>query len=383
VLNRQRFEVRAIDNVGAVDPEPAQKVFYTRQSFVPEPSIASPQTGASFFVLDAVTDWWQGIPLQYTATDEDGEVVEYAWAVNDGDWVWTRDTTVFIPPDKFGPSLEGEHTIRVTARDNTNLVNTEGASVTVRLVRPEFSKRLLIVDQTNAANFHSGVGATDEDVATFYSDLFGYSDGSVWDVWDYRRRGMPPREIIGQYRTVVWHADDKPTSAPHALVREIGHVQDYLNVGGNIVMSGWRVLKSFAWQESFPQTFSEGTFVNDYMQIVNVDETPLFADMTGMVGVGGFTDVRVDASKLQYFPNNGTLNNINIIQQRGGFTEVIGSYVASDDTRFPQYRGSPVGLIYFGTSFNAAVLGFPLFFIEKEDARVLARQIMERIERNG
>ncbi len=374
-LNRQRFEVRAIDNDGEPDPTPAVKTFYTSQTFVPEVDIVVPRDGQQFLALERTSDWWQGIPLTFTGRDEDGDVVEYGWAVDDGPWNWTRDTTLYIPPAMFASPLEGTHTVRVTARDDTDMFDPQGTEISVALSIPRFDRELLILDETNEANFNPRVGYGDDEVDAFYADLFGQAD--TWDY--YAEGGLPSPAELGRYRYVVWHADDKPTNAPHALALEVESVKDYLNVGGNIVMSGWRVLKSFAWRENFPLVFGEGTFVNDYMQIGLVEETPLLADFTGATGVGGFPDIRVDASKLDFFPNNGVLNQVNIIRERGGFTEIAVAYDTSPQTSYPEFRGSVVGLIYFGTSFDAAILGFPLFFIEREDAKRFATAIMDRM----
>ena len=125
ILNYQKFQVRAIDDQGMMDPEPAERRFYTVQTIFPETTILVPENEQQFFVIDQITDWWQGVPLQYNASDEDGEVVEYAWKVDNGEWNWTTDTTLFIDPSYFQP-LSGMHKISVTSRDNTNLIDPVG-----------------------------------------------------------------------------------------------------------------------------------------------------------------------------------------------------------------------------------------------------------------
>ncbi len=374
-LNLQRFEVRALDNHGTPDPTPAVRTFYTTQTFAPLTTLHAPMEGQEFFVLESTTDWWQGIQIVFSGSDEDGHIEEYGYSVDGQPLVWIQDTTAVIGPEALAAPLEGSHTIQVVARDNTDLVSPEGSRVTIHLVNPRFDRNLLIIDETNEENFNVRTNQTDDDVDKFYSDLFN-PDAS----WDFlTQEGLPPLNELGRYKLLVWHADDRPTSRPHALATEEPIIRDYLNVGGSIIISGWRILKSFAWQENFPQTFQEGSFVNDYMQIGTVDETALLADFTGGIGVNGFPNVSVDPTKLDYFPNSGAINNVNIIQQRGGFTELILSYDTSTDTNYPQYRGGAVGLIYFGTSFDAAVLGFPMFFLDSADAKLLADAIITRM----
>lgn len=372
-LNEQVFQVRAVDNEGAADPEPAEKRFYTRKTIFPETEIAAPAEGEQYFYLDQTSDWWEGVPLTFTANDEDGEVVEYGWAVDDDDWTWTTDTTLFVGPEHFGG--EGEHTLRVAARDNTNLLDPEPAEVTVQLIRPQFDREILIIDETLEEEFPSQYETTDEEVDAFYADIFGTDDS-----WDYGENGLPPKDVLGRYRLVVWHADNNFSLAgnAHKLPEHIDEVSDYMNVGGDLIMSGWRMLKSFAPADDFPRAFEPGSFVNDYLHIQAANETDITipGDFIGATGVGdAFTDVAVDSTKLDdAFPYFGWLAQINVIPERAGFTDVIYSYQSRGEQ--PLFRGSAVGLRYYGTSFDAVVLGFPILFLEEDDARTLADEVL-------
>ena len=383
-LNSLTFKVRAIDNIGAPDPTPAVKRFFTRKTIFPQTEILVPSNNQKLFVIDHTTDWWQGIQLSFTATDEDGEAVEYGWWVDGGDTVWTQDTTLAITPDQFQPPLTGDHTIKVTSRDNTNLIDPVGDSIIVRLVVPTFQKRILIIDETIENNFPFGVfpqntpaEVKDDSVDSFYARVFGTTNS-----WDYSARGIPPRDTLGQYQLLIWHADDRPNNTPHALPQHEEVIKDYLNVGGDFIMSGWRILKSFAWDENFPQNFAEGTFVNDYLHIKSVNETPLApADFIG-TSTRTFSDTfRVDSDKLQEFPYFGKLGEVNIIPPDvgfAGFTELLYRY-ENDLQGLTWPRGNAVGLRYFGTSFDAVVLGFPMFFLQREDAIRMGRDILDSL----
>ncbi|MBN2365429.1 MAG: hypothetical protein EH225_05605 [Calditrichaeota bacterium] len=374
-LNYQRFEVRAVDDLGEIDPEPAQRTFYTVQTVFPETEILIPEDEEQFFVIDHVTDWWQGVPLTFQATDADGEVVEYAWRVDDGEWNWTEDTTLTIEPQYFDP-LDGPHIISVISRDNTNLIDPVGDSITVNLVQPSFTKDILIVDETDESLFSSFPALqSDTLVDGFYARVFGNNDE-----WDFRANGMPPKDVLGEYRLIIWHADN-PYSNPtnvHKLPQHIEDVKDYLNVGGNLIMGGWRILKSFAQAEPFPKSFEPGTFIHDYLHIKQADETNAY-DFVGCNPFSSVTDTfYVDKNKVNVFPFYGKLDKINIMPQRAGFTEVMYVY-ANYITDLPFWRGEPVGIRYYGTSFNTIVLGFPLFLIREDDAKIMANDMLRSL----
>jgi hypothetical protein len=386
-MNYQTFQVRAIDNLRNVDPSPAQRYFYTPKTIFPVTEILFPASDQQFFVIDQTTDWWTGIKLAFTAQDQDGEVVEYAWSV-DGDtaWTWTNDTLLYIPPDKFS-SLVGEHVIRVTSRDNTNLVDPLGDSVIVELIQPSFRKDILIIDETAESRFPFGVNVTDAEVDSFYARIF-----KTHDIWNYYKDdgsltikdGMPPKSVLGQYKMIIWHADNVYTTENdnHRLPRHQEEIMDYMNVGGDFIMSGWRILKSFAPNDPFPRAFNPGEFIHDYLHITFVNETSLIGDFIGATGVGDFDPVYVDPAKIPEFPYTGKLAQINFIPGRAGFTDAIYLYENDLATGNPQYRSWPVGIRYYGTVFDAVVLGFPVYFLDLQSAEILGEQVLKSMGYN-
>lgn len=382
-LNKQIFYIRAVDNNGDSDPDPAQKVFYTIQTSEPQSEIVIPESNTELYVNDAVNDWWLGIEFVFTGRDADGEIMEYAWAVDAGSYqedsaayTWTKDTSLFITPDKFKAPLTGQHVIKLISRDDTYLIDSKGDSVVINLVKPTFTKDILLIDETDEENFSFGITGRGDDayVDSFYAKVFPTAD-----TWDYKASGMPSREELGQYKLVIWHGDDRPTNQPHKIVDNVDQLKDYLNMGGKMIMGGWRILKSFAWEVEFPVGFEKGSFVHDYLHIVAADETVINGDCTGAYGDEGFSDVSVDSLKLaQAFPYFGKLSEVNIIsnENQGGFSKFIYVYQNSDWSTYFEYRGRFVGVQYFGTVYDAIVLGFPMYFIEEEDAIRMGNEML-------
>jgi hypothetical protein len=381
-LNRQRFMVRAVDNVGALDPNPAERTFYTTKASPPITRIVSPRRNDTLFALPHQNDWWSGVRLTFTATDQTagGQIEEYAWSVDKGPWFWGKETTVEIGPEHFSRPLTGPHTIRVTSRNNTNLIDPVGDSISLHLVEPSFEKRILIIDETDEFNVpFVALNIPDRVVDNFYSRVFPGSD--QWDMKANRGR-MPSRSILAKYKAIIWHADDRPVSVPHEIADPVNIeiFTDYLNVGGKFIMSGWGILKSFAYYSNFPATFQRGSFVYDYLHIRTVDETPLIGDCIGGLGTSAsFSNFRVDSAKLAFFPFSGKLGQVNLITVPAGFTEPLYVYTNHLNSPYVQYRGRPIGLRYYGTVYDAVVLGFPLYFILEEDAKVMASQILRSL----
>lgn len=382
-LNLQRLLVRAIDNDGNIDPNPAVKIVYTTRASPPMTTIAFPKRNDTLLVVDHVTDWWSGVPLVFKAVDltKGGKVVDFAWSVDGGPWNWGSDTSVYITPGTFKQPFDGLHTIKVTSRNNTNLVDPTGDSLIVKLMIPPFDRRILIIDETDEFNNPFITRSiSDSTVDRFYADVLPGSDE-----WDFKRRGMPPPSVLAHYKLLVWHADDVPAAYPHKIsdANNIAAFTDYLNVGGKFLMSGWRILKSFAYYGNFPFTFSRGTFVYDYLHIYTVDETQIIGDCLGGLGQPGiFSDIHVDSLKLAFFPYNGKLAQVNLITKMAGFTDILYSYTNAPNSPYVTYRGRAIALRYFGTSYDAMVLGFPMYFIQKNDAITMANEILMSLHIN-
>ena len=47
------------------------------------------------------------------------------------------------------------------------------------------------------------------------------------------------------------------------------------------------------------------------------------------------------------------------------------------ETGIPDYRSWPVGIRYYGTVFDAVVLGFPIYFLDQESAVGLANDVLK------
>jgi hypothetical protein len=380
-LNKQIFYVRAIDNEGAIDPVAVARVLYTTKASPPATTILNPLTNTSVFALNTKSDWWTGITLQFKAVDKtvNGQVVEYAWSADGGPMHWVGDPNVVIAPFDFKQPLSGVHYIKVSSRNNTNLIDPVGDSVAITMLNPTFEKDVLIIDETDEFNLpFITLNISDQTVDAFYSRVFPGADS-----WDYKsNNGMPSRDLLAHYKLIVWHADDRPVSLPHKIAdaKNIAIFSDYLRVGGKFLMSGWGILKSFAYYQNFPFTFLPGTFVYDYLHIRTVDETALIGDCIGGSGISSkFSTFRVDTVKTNFFPFGGMLGQVNLITVPAGFTEGLYSYENLPSSTYVKYRGKYIGLRYYGTSYDAVVLGFPLFFIREDDAKVMAKEILQSL----
>jgi hypothetical protein len=103
-------------------------------------------------------------------------------------------------------------------------------------------------------------------------------------------------------------------------------------------------------------------------------------DFTGAKGTPGIvSDIRADTAKLNAAPFNGMLSQVNVFTDLADSTKVLFTYSNPDTTHFPIFKGLPCGIRCGKPGYDAITLGFPLFFIQNDDAKRLADEIIRNM----
>ncbi|MBI5648378.1 MAG: M6 family metalloprotease domain-containing protein [Ignavibacteriae bacterium] len=239
-----------------------------------------------------------------------------------------------------------------------------------------FSRAVVVIDATDekSAPFKE-LGINDSTVDALYRSAFQPSGE-----WDMQVYGTPKLEYLLLHRFVVIHGDHCATQVPHAVSRiEITDVlEEYMDAGGTLLVSGWRALPSFDWGKPFPRAFAQGTFAREYLGLAGIDES--VADTGDFVRADGrapFTAVSVDTGKISPAPYNGRLTQITTMTGVPVNTSILYTYANDPASAFPAYRGAAVGLRHVTPASAAYVLGFPLYFLKETDAARLAYEILQ------
>jgi hypothetical protein len=288
-----------------------------------------------------------------------------------------RDSVVTIPPSAFAQPFTGTHTIRVQCKDNTQLIDPIGTSITVALVQPSFQKDILILDDTREDISLRNVA--DARVDSFYLAIFGFNNHYVIEQRDMLTRAFPSRRILGDFKLVIWHHDD--SKAPFYLGNDVAirTIQDYLHVGGNLILSGVRL-----WEHWLPPAdpilglphplpFTQGSFVRDFLHINAGDQSGFQGTFTGASGVGEFSDVEIDSSKMNPdYPQFGKPHLVGVVVEKGPFTREILRVNGGD----PYAAGLPCAIRYYGDTYNISVVMFPIWSLKSDNAQTLAQQLL-------
>jgi hypothetical protein len=378
-LNRQYFRIRAIDNSGNIDPTPATKTVFTYRTTPPTTKILSPRTGTEYFATFQTNYWFPGVVVTISGEDKDGFIIEYAWSADDGDWHWvnSKDSVVTIKPEDFKQPITGEHTIKVRSKDDTYLVDPVGASITVDLVEPTFERDILILDDTreDVSLGHVADNVHDD----FYFEIFGHSNNYTIEERNMKTRAFPALKILGRYKLIIWHSDDNKTPFYIKNTKAMEGLLNYLHVGGDLILCGSRILEPwFPTPDPImglphPFYFESGSFVYDYLHIRVGELSDNLGTFTGANGVGEFSDVEIDTSKITSdFPYFGKPHLVQVVVEKGPFTREILTFQGNDTYA----ENWPCAIRYYGDVYDIAYIGFPLWALKLDDAKNFAAQLL-------
>ena len=392
-----RFEVRAIDNEGIRDSYSAAVTVPVGMTYAyPEILVETDVGGWASFRGSS------GSTSEFPDTLFAGETVQFMWSgtaerycseLAGFSWAWD-DTTVWHPPAGSREETlltveleEGDHVLRVRAIDDLGYETT--ATLPFHVATFGGSGPLLVVDDLN----HFSVN--DESENAFFDTLLAGREWSEWDP-DYSPPGPiavpPPVAALADAEHVLWSVDNSSPQLSGLPVGGYSYLEGYVRAGGNLILAGWCPTQAFSGFSDYPTDFAPGDFLHDFAGLAGARNTggssnPNPPSQYGFAflgalstGVFGFEDVHVDTAGKwsQYFAPYGGVPNCDAFELAPGGQDLFTfrSYVN------PEFQGSICGARRYGTSGegSVAVLGFPLYFLQTDDAREMIGAILDGFE---
>ncbi len=344
--------------------------FLTEEAAILVSSIPSAPTGLVSTSLE------ESISLTWNPNQGELDIAGYNVYRSTGGGDPSHQGFVADPGTSFVDSAVEPHTLYmycVSAVDNQVPSNESDLSEETYGQLATHDIGILVVDNTPDGT-GSPLNPTDEEVDDFYSDILGnYNVQASWDVSD---SAVVSRRImdydIGIYSAVVWHNDVRtsPVIAPDTVT-----MRKFLDTGGNLWISGWMLMSTITGENGPEYTFEEGEFIHDYFGTDSAETSPSNSfDFIGANSLAGnFPSLSVDTEKSPFH----ALFSMDVIYPPFSGTTPIYSYVSSDSAT-SEFHGHPVGLMSSSQDFGLIVTDFPIFFMEIEDARLLAAEVMNQ-----
>jgi hypothetical protein len=294
------------------------------------------------------------VGLDFFATASNYYSLINAYRFRDASGVWSDWFTE--PHIDLADLAAGDYPLLLMARDIAG-EPSEPLAYTIHLVDFAISDTIVIVDETRDGSANPG-SPTDAEVDEFYRSVIGDHP--------YREHDIATVEYLSPYNLrdaglVIYHADDR---SDMRLLENIPVLDDYLDFGCRLVISGWNTLGVFDEGDSI--VFAAGSFGYERLQLEGARQL-VGREATGFDGVGGYPGVTIDAAKL---PASwvGSIDRCWVFSPREGCTE-LGALTVDNPWQNPLV-GRTACYLYDG-QFRIAVAGVPLFFCIESEVQTL------------
>lgn len=225
---------------------------------------------------------------------------------------------------------------------------------------------ILIVDETK--NWTTGNFPTDSAQDAFYQyimDIYNYTEH---DYGDASQRAVLADMV--PYSTVLWHADDFTELLAAASAVDM---QEYLDYGGNLWFAGWKPTANIRESQTYPADFVPGDFIHDYFKISHAELTSSTDSFEQAVGQLGYADLDVDPAKVPIASWGGTMRSIEALTSLTPGEDI---YTIGMKNSSSPYQGEVCGVRYLGQDYKTAFFGFPLYYMDQDQARTVAQEVM-------
>jgi len=265
---------------------------------------------------------------------------------------------------------------RIAARDNEGMDGDPSDVVRGRFM--SLDSGILIVDGTRDGIDGLPYSWSDSTVDRFYSELLAeYPVATEYDISDSLTASRFPLDtaIMGLYSTVVWHQDDRTSPS---MVPALDDLAVYLSQGGNLLLSGWKLIRHLSGGDIGSVVFPPGSIPHDFLKLNATESLSSAAqDFAGSDPlVAGYPGLPVDSTKALLF--GGNLFEMDLLFEPfvdEPVTEPVYAYASSaGDTATT--HGEVVGIRYLGSDYGLILFDFPLFYMERPAADLAIARAM-------
>jgi hypothetical protein len=240
---------------------------------------------------------------------------------------------------------------------------------------------ILLVDGTKDGSGGS-INPTDGAVDSFYLALLTHSSFPVeqYDIADSLTAGRAMSNAdLGAYAVVIWHSDVRSSSP---LYNDTTEIREFLQSGGKLLLSGWRLSSSLKQGGGSGTTFfPENSFVKTFLKIDSIQTGGALTQdfYTANSNATGFPTMKVDSLKIPNY--NGTLVNMDVVfPYQNSCANIL--YTYHGKVANSPFEGKPLALYYpaddtcFPSSYNFALFDVPLYYMEFSQAQQAVEKLL-------
>ncbi len=230
---------------------------------------------------------------------------------------------------------------------------------------------ILLVDNTK-----DGIGTfmnpTDAECDAYYDELL---DGYTVTQYDTYQEEQVTLAQLGPYSTVYWYIDDASGTSSAGL--SIPDIEQYLDFGGQILISGFKLTDVFSEELGYPRYFEEGTFCYDYLKLGEADMDNFARFYYADPVFSGFEAFYIDTTKTLAAADYHIFRVESVTPNDDGFSVYNYESLYEDTSPFGVMNGMPVSTAYFGVDYQSFTIPVPFYYIQLDDARTFIDHLFQ------
>jgi len=327
-----------------------------------------PETAFAPTPLDGSQNNSFKLRLEWHGNDSDGLIKGYEYRVQgpfyDEAWHFTED---FFVDFKF---RDGWYTVEVRALDNGDNVDPTPAKLNFHVLGPTFDQGILLLDD----ELLSGVTETITDAS--YDSLLREAGYTQFTTWDYRERFATSRPTfvsnktdstgqravsLSSFTTIIWY-----TQPAGNLGLNRATLQDYLDMGGNLLIAGSGTLESLTGETPTGTDMPTSGMAFQHFHVLRAKTIDMYADKilsanTGLPDLN--TSYKIPRTVITQYLKAPMNQLVPFFDAEPLFVFNTNYYRDASrniNVNSEEFAGLPCAQLYRGTNFNAALFGFPL-----------------------
>ncbi|HPF01070.1 MAG TPA: M20/M25/M40 family metallo-hydrolase [Bacteroidales bacterium] len=253
-----------------------------------------------------------------------------------------------------------------------SVVNTNGFESMLRedsmtSVYCGFDEGVLIVDGSEGGLSNP----TDETIDQFYMDvLYGFQ------TTEYAADSIGSIDLttLGRYSSILWHINSAASAT--SLAQSVEDLENYLSCGGNLLLTAYRP-EILIGENTYSglSVHNSGSFFARFLKVKS-SQNSIYSYMSGAVPeIVLFDTLHCDSSKT-----GGMMKFVEVLNPTPDAAGIY-AYDSPYDTTHPisELKYENVGVLYDGSDFKTLTLGFPLYYMNKDEVQSMLRYVFENI----
>ena len=337
----------------------------------------APETAFAPTPIEGSTNNSYKLRLEWHGNDSDGIIKGYEYRVqgaqNNNAWQFTEDFFVNFR------LRDGWYTVEVRAVDNTGNADPTPAKLRFHVLGPTFDKGLLLMDDEppNTAVIET---MTDASYDSILKEA-GYANYTSWDYQKQFATGRPvfvsnqldsagQRQIsLSSFTTIIWYS----TSTGNLGLNK-SSLQDYLDMGGNLIIAGSGTLESLTGETPTGADLPTSGLAFRNFRVLRAKTIDMYVDQIlsahpAMPNLKtSYLIPRTTITQYLKAPMNQLVPLFDAEPLFAFSTNYYRDASRNINVNSEEFAGLSCAQLYRGPNFNAAIFGFPLVSVVRAGA---------------